>query len=51
MNNKIFSTKPYENPQSKEFILASRVGDIIKAKKLLETNKYLVYDFDIVKLI
>lgn len=50
LKNKIFCTKPYEKPFSKEFLLSSRLGDIEKAKNLLHVNKYLVYDFDNVYL-
>jgi len=46
VENKIFSTFPFEKPFSKEFIYASKEGNIGLIGSLLKVNKFLVFDFD-----
>ena len=45
-NNNIFSRQPFEKPNSYKFIKASKDGESRVVKRLLETNKYLIYDYD-----
>lgn len=45
-NKKIFSRQPYEKPNSYQLIKAVKAGDARTVKKLLETNRYLVFDYD-----
>ena len=48
MNVKAFSTKPFERPGSKNFILLVKRGEYTKVKYKLMENKWFVYDFDVV---
>ena len=42
----IFSTQPFEKPNSYKFLKAAKDGDTQMIKQLIKSNKYLVYDFD-----
>ncbi len=46
INEKIFSDVPYEKPGSFSFIQACQQGRLGAVEKLLEKNKWLVFDFD-----
>ena len=46
INEKVFSSIPFEKPYSREFIKAAKEGNIAIITTLLKTNRYLVHDFD-----
>lgn len=46
MNNQVFSKKPYQKEGSYDFIKATKNGNLNLMKKLLDFNKYLIFDFD-----
>jgi len=49
---KIFSTVPFEKEGSKKLIAAAKCGDKDAILELLDKkNRYLVYDFDQVRMI
>ena len=44
---KIFSTKPYEKPNSKKFILAVKLERIRVIEEIIsDEGKYIIHDFD-----
>ena len=46
MKNCVFSKKPYQKEGSYELIRAAKRGDLETMKKLLNFNRFLVFDFD-----
>jgi len=47
---KIFSTKPYQKPSAKKFILAVKLGRMKVIDEILEDEgRYVIHDFDHVK--
>ncbi|CAD8179115.1 unnamed protein product [Paramecium pentaurelia] len=46
LQKQIFSKKPYQKPNSKEFIHAVKLNQLEKVKQYLEKNKYIIFDFD-----
>ena len=46
MENRIFSSYPYEKPKSKELMMHVKKGSIDPTRELLSDNRFLVYDFD-----
>lgn len=51
MKNCVFSKKPYQKEGSYELIRAAKRGDLETMKKLLNFNRFLVFDFDDVLLL
>ena len=46
MENNIFSKKPFQRPNSYEFINAVKEGSLKKAIEILQNDRFLVYEFD-----
>lgn len=46
MKTKIFSTKAFEKPFSREYFKAVKENELFKVKDLLCKNRYLIFDFD-----
>ncbi|CAD8111520.1 unnamed protein product [Paramecium sonneborni] len=46
LQKQIFSKKPYQKPNSQEFIHAVKLNQLEKVKQYLDKNKYIVFDFD-----
>lgn len=51
MENRIFSSTPYEKKYSRELLSACKINDQDTVAHLLEKSKYLVHDFDNVIII
>lgn len=47
----MFSYKPYQKQGSYEFIMACKSNDRMKLVELLGTNRFLVFDFDYVRIL
>lgn len=45
-NKRIFSTKPFEKQTSRDLIEAAKLNKVCIVEGLLNTNRFLVYDFD-----
>ena len=50
VKNLIFSKKPFQRPLSYEFIKCAKEGDVKTAAKLVLMDKFLVYEYDYVKI-
>ncbi|CAD8202440.1 unnamed protein product [Paramecium octaurelia] len=46
LQKQIFSKKPYQKPNSQEFIHSVKLNQLDKVRQYLEKNKYIVFDFD-----
>lgn len=46
MKNDVFSSVPFQKPESQEFFRLCQKGAIDEITHLLNFNKYLVYDID-----
>ncbi|CAK58172.1 unnamed protein product (macronuclear) [Paramecium tetraurelia] len=46
LQKQIFSKKPYQKPNSQEFIHAVKLNQLDKVKQYIEKNKYIIFDFD-----
>ncbi|KAL4437581.1 hypothetical protein ABPG74_017819 [Tetrahymena malaccensis] len=46
INNKIFSSRPYEKERSQEFFACVKANNVEQVSYLLRVDKFLVYDYD-----
>lgn len=46
VNYNVFSKKPFGKPNSQQFFLSIKVGNIAAVKQFIKMNRYLIFDFD-----
>ena len=44
----IFNSKPFQKPNSYDFITACKLGDLMRVKEFLKFDRFLTFSFDYV---